>query len=91
VFANCWSLRDLYRILATPGANRLRDAQAALDFAVRTAYGMKEEEDPLGFLLRLNLELADQETKGQPVTPPGLPAAILQVAEFESSDCVQPS
>ena len=38
--ANGWSLRDLYRTLETPGTNRLRDAQAALDSAVRAAYAM---------------------------------------------------
>ena len=57
--ANGWSLRDLYRTLETPGTNRLRDAHAALDSAVRAAYGMKEKEDTLAFLLRLNLDLAD--------------------------------
>ena len=36
------SLRDLYRTLEEPGANPLRDAQAALDSAVRAAYGMKQ-------------------------------------------------
>ena len=35
--SNGRSLRDLYRTLETPGANRLRDAQAALDSAVRVA------------------------------------------------------
>jgi hypothetical protein len=35
--ANGWSLRELYRTLETPGANRLRDAHAALDSAVRAA------------------------------------------------------
>jgi hypothetical protein len=35
--ANGWSLRDLYRTLDPPGTNRLRDAQAALDAAVRAA------------------------------------------------------
>ena len=40
---NDWSLRELYRTLETPGQNRLRDAQAALDSAVRAAYGMKRE------------------------------------------------
>ena len=33
--ANGWSLRDLYRTLETPGDNKLRDAHAALDTAVR--------------------------------------------------------
>ena len=39
--ANGWSLCDPYRTLETPGTNRLRDAQAALDSAVRAAYAMK--------------------------------------------------
>ena len=42
--ANGWSLRALYRSLETPGANRLRDAQAAFNDAVRAAYGMKDGE-----------------------------------------------
>ena len=37
--ANAWSLRDLDRTLETRGANRLRDAHAALDAAVFAAYG----------------------------------------------------
>ena len=86
--ANSWSLRDLYRTLETPGTNRLRVAQAALDAAVRAAYGMKETEDTLSFLLRLNLALAEKEADGQPVTPPGL--TVSQVAGFISTDCVQP-
>jgi hypothetical protein len=81
-------LRELYRTLETPGANRLRDAHAALDAAVRAAYGMKEAEDPLAFLLRLNLELADKEAKGEPVTPPGLPSLVPNRADFLSKDCI---
>jgi hypothetical protein len=45
--AKGWSLRDLYRTLETPGTNRLRDVQAALDFAVHAAYGMNDTEDTL--------------------------------------------
>ncbi len=86
--SNGWSLRDLYRSLETPGANRLRDAQAALDTAVRAAYGMKEQEDPLAFLLRLNLQLAEKEREGETVTPPGLPAAVQNLAHFVSADCI---
>jgi SAM-dependent methyltransferase len=85
-----WSLRELYRTLETPGANRLRDAHAALDSAVRVAYGMKGSEDPLAFLLSLNLELADLEAKGQTITPPGLPASVPDAAGFVSGDCIQP-
>jgi MmeI, target recognition domain len=88
--ANGWSLRDLYRTLETPGTNRLRDAQAALDSAVRAAYGMKATEDILAFLLHLNLDLADLETKGQFITPPGLPLPTSHAGEFISSDCIEP-
>ena len=87
--ANRRSLRDLYRTLETPGANRLRDAHAALDAAVRAAYGMKEQEDPLAFLLRLNLDLADQEAKGEPLTPPGLPNLYADPEELVTDDCVK--
>ena len=86
--ANGWSLRDLYRTLETPGTNRLRDAQAALDAAVRAAYGMNASEDTLAFLLAQNQELADKETKGKPITPPGLPVPAGETAEFMSNDCV---
>ena len=87
--ANGWSLRDLYRTLETPGTNRLRDAQAALDAAVRDAYGMNDAKDSLAFLLRLNLELADKEADGKSITPPGLPAIVPSVQDLVSSDCVQ--
>jgi hypothetical protein len=88
--ANGWSLRDLYRTLETPGANRLRDAQAALDSTVRAAYGMKEGEDTLAFLLRLNLELADKESKGAPITPPGLPPNVPKPVSLLSGDSIRP-
>jgi hypothetical protein len=86
--ANGWSLRDLYRTLETPGTNRLRDAQAALDSAVRTAYGMKDTEDTLAFLLKVNLELAELESKGRPMTPPGLPAMCPNPQDLVTDDCI---
>ena len=89
--ANGWSLRDLYRTLETPGTNRLRDAHAPLDSPVRTAYGMSDSEDTVAFLLHLNLELADKEAKGQPITPPGLPSSTPNPGEFTTSDCIEPS
>jgi hypothetical protein len=46
-----------------PGANRLRDAHAALDAAVRAAYGMSDREDTLAFLLRLNLGLTSERVR----------------------------
>ena len=87
--ANGWSLRDLYRTLETPGDNKLRTAHAALDTAVRAAYGMKEKEDILAFLLRLNLELAAKESKNAPITPPGLPAFVPEPQTFVTRDCVK--
>jgi SAM-dependent methyltransferase len=85
---NGWSLRELYRTLETPGENPLRDAHAALDTAVRAAYGMKEKDDILAFLLKLNLELADKESKKESITPPGLPSFVPKPADFVSEDCV---
>ena len=86
--ANGWSRRDLYRTLETPGSNRLRNAHAALDSAVRSAYGMSATEDTLAFLLAQNLELADQEAKGEPIRPPGLPVSAGEAVEFMSEDCI---
>jgi hypothetical protein len=86
--ANDWSLRDLYRTLEAPGENPLRNVHTALDTAVRRAYGMEEDEDALAFLLKLNLQLAAKESKGEPITPPGLPATITNPKEFISADCV---
>jgi hypothetical protein len=88
--ANGWSLRDLYRTLETPGANRLRDAQAALDSTVRAAYGMKDAEDTLAFLLRLNLELASAESNAKHITGPGLPGFVPNLKDFTTDDCIKP-
>jgi hypothetical protein len=74
--------------LETAGDNKLRDAHAALDSAVRTAYGMKEKDDILAFLLKLNLELADKESKGESIIAPGLPSFVTNPADFVSRDCV---
>lgn len=87
---NGWSLRDLYRTLETAGANPLRDAQDALDAAVRAAYGMKKSEDVLAFLLRLNHEVADREAQLLPVTGPGLPPCVADPKPFVTKDCIQP-
>ena len=65
------SLRDLYRTLELPGKNPLRDAQDALDAAVRAAYGMERGADPLAFLLALNKDVAAREAAGEDVVAPG--------------------
>ena len=59
-----------------------------LDATVRRAYGMTDTEDILAFLLKLNLELADKESKDKPITPPGLPPSVKSPADFVSDDCV---
>ena len=83
--------RALYRKLETPGKNSLRDAQDALDRAVRMAYGMPADADPLAFLLDLNLALAAKEAAGEAVTPPGLPAWIEDRDAYVTDDCIRPT
>src|SRR6267154_268856 len=68
-----YSLRTLYRTLEEPGANPLREAHTRLDTAVRAAYAMTKDADPLAFLLALNLALAAKEKADEPITPPSLP------------------
>lgn len=86
---NQWSLRELYRTLDLPGENPLRKGHAELDVAVREAYGMKANEDPLQFLLNLNFEVAERETQGLPVVAPSLPACVTDASEFITNDCVK--
>jgi len=85
-----YSLRGLYRTLEQPGDNPLRDAHARLDTAVRTAYGMAEDADPLAFLLELNLACAVKEKAGEKLTPPGLQLPAKEQATFVTDDCIQP-
>ena len=84
-----WSLRDLYRSLEEPGANPLRDAHAALDAAVRAAYGMGKNEDILTHLLALNHACAEKEKAGEKITPPGLPLPPAEHAAFITTDCIE--
>jgi hypothetical protein len=85
---NC-SLRDLYRTLEQPGDNPLRDAHARLDAAVRAAYGMSTDADPLAFLLELNLACAAKEKADEIITPPGLPLLPNEQSEFITDDCIE--
>jgi len=86
---NDFCLRDIYRSLDTPGVNPLRDKHAALDEAVMKAYGIKQKDDPLKFLLDLNLELAKKESEGALLVGPGLPPCVKDIEEFITNDCVQ--
>jgi len=62
-------LRALYRTLELPGANPLKDAHAALDTAVLTAYGFSAKKDLLAQLLALNQQVAAKIEKGESVMP----------------------
>jgi hypothetical protein len=64
----------------------LGERHARLDAAVRAAYGMAEDADPLAFLLELNLACAAKEKAGEKITPPGLPLPIAEHAEFTTDD-----
>jgi hypothetical protein len=82
------NLRELYRTLELPGINPLKDAHEKLNTAVREAYGMEQDENPLSFLLALNDTLAMREASVQRVTGPGLPSVVKDPAEFITTDCV---
>ncbi len=85
-----YSLRGLYRTLEQRGGNPLRDAHARLDAAVRAAYGIADDVDPLAFLLKLNLACAAKEKAGEKITPPGLPLLAIDHLQFTTEDCIQP-
>ena len=81
-------LRALYRTLDLPGKNPLRDAHAALDTAVLTAYDFSARQDLLEQLLALNSEVADHLRDHQPVTAPGIPASHSRPEALLSDDCL---
>lgn len=85
---NEMSLRELYRTLELPGINPLKDAHEKLNVAVREAYGMEQDKNPLSFLLALNDQLAQREASVQPVNGPGLPQVVKDPSEFVTMDCV---
>jgi hypothetical protein len=84
-------LRALYRTLELPGANPLKDAHAALDAAVLTAYGFNTRKDMLVQLLALNQEVAFQIEHGDPVIAPGVPKNYPDANGLVTDDCIQPS
>lgn len=82
------SLRELYRSLDKPGSNPLGDAHAALNAAVRAAYGMSPKANPLAFILDLNLSLASAEADGKLVQRPGLPSFVKDKSLFVTDDAI---
>jgi len=89
--ANSWSLRALYQAAEVPGPHPLKDAQAALDEAVRRAYGMPEGQDGTEFLLELNKLVVEDEAEGRSVQGPGVPRGLDPTdPRWMSDDCIEP-
>jgi hypothetical protein len=84
-------LRALYRTLELPGANPLKDAHAALDAAVLTAYGFSAKKDLLAQLLALNQQVAAKIERGEPVTAPGVPKNYPDAKQLVTEDCIKPT
>jgi restriction-modification enzyme MmeI-like protein len=82
-------LRSLYRTLELPGANPLKDAHAALDTAVLTAYGFNAKKDLLAQLLALNQEVAAKIERDEPVTAPGAPKNYTDPKKLVTEDCIR--
>ena len=84
------TLRELYRKLEEPGDHPLKELQAALDQAVRRAYGMTASQDALRFLLDLNRELAALEAAAKYLRGPGFPDDVALRSDFITADCITP-
>jgi hypothetical protein len=78
------------RTLELAGANPLKDARAALDTTVLTAYGFNAKKDLLAQLLALNQEVATKIEKGEPVTAPGVPKNYPDTKKLVTEDCIRP-
>ncbi|MBE0542275.1 MAG: hypothetical protein IH623_12890 [Verrucomicrobia bacterium] len=73
-----------------PGANPLKDAHAALDAAVLTAYGFSAKKDLLAQLLALDQQVAANIEKAEPVTAPGVPLNYPDAKQLVTEDCIKP-
>lgn len=88
---NGWSLRALYQAAEVAGPHPLKDAQAALDDAVRAAYGMPADQDATEFLVELNKLVAEDEAEGRKVQGPGVPDGLnARDPRWTSDDCIEP-
>ncbi len=88
---NGWSLRALHQAAQVAGPHPLKDAQAALDEAVRTAYGMPFDQEAAEFLLELNKLVTEDEVAGHKVQGPGLPDGTdPKDPRITSDDCIKP-
>jgi hypothetical protein len=84
------TLRELYRSIELPGEHPLKSATAALDKAVRAAYGIDAGADNLAFLLALNHELAAKEAAGEKIVGPGLPPIARSIKGLVTHDSITP-
>ena len=87
------SLRDLYRGLELSVKHPLKKAQEKLDQAVKKAYyyGLPknmQKEDPLEFLLGLNLLCYKKEKEGHQIVGPGLPSFCNEDKVYFLSDAI---
>ena len=64
-------LRALYRTLELPGANPLKDAHAALDTAVLTAYSFSTKKDLLAQFLALKQQVTAKKLVTEDCIKPG--------------------
>ena len=82
------SYGKLYKSLEDPGDHKLQQYHNALDKVVSSVYGLKEGQNELEFLLKLNLDL-HKKKQGKQITGPGLPFFIENPSEFISDDCIR--
>lgn len=88
---NGWSLRALHQAAEVAGPHPLKDAQAAVDEAVRRAYAMPQDQGATEFLLELNQLVAEDEAAGHQVQGPGVPRGLdPRDPRWMSSDCIEP-
>ena len=89
---NDWSLRQLYQTADKVGETHpLNQAQAALDAAVKEAYGHPGDQGIVEFLLELNGYVAQDEKDGYEVQGPGIPANMdPDDPRLMSEDCIMP-
>lgn len=87
---NKLTLRAMYVEMEDSGRHPLKDAHAALDAAVRSAYGMGPKQDALAFLLDLNAVCAEREANSELVVGPGVPPGT-SAKGLVTKDAVRPT
>ena len=69
----------------------MKEAHAALDIAVLTAYGFSAKKDLLAQLLALNQQVAAKIENVEPVTAPGVPNNYPDAKKLVTEDCIRPA